>query len=143
MEIEKILKKFLDLKPLIVAGKTFDPDGVDEIRLETGESVYWVKDGGDVWLSLDPQSDEIIVFTSVEDEVDSSGETIAYRGDDWEFEYESEAVILEDGEETDDITFRDFEGMNGRVLRVIENMVTADITVSVGEKITEDDIQEA
>ena len=142
MNIEKALQKFQDMESLIVGGTTFETEGIDEIRLETGESIYWVKDGGDVWLSLDPQSEEIILFTVIEDEIDYSGETVVYRGDDWEFEYESEAMIVEDGEETDEIMFRDFEGPNGRVLRVVENMVTGDISASVGEKVTEDDIQE-
>ncbi|MBU1126547.1 MAG: hypothetical protein ABH826_02645 [Patescibacteria group bacterium] len=143
MQVEKAIEKFLEGESIIVAGKTFDTDTVEEIRLETGDKIYWVRDGGDLWLSVDPESEEIILFHTVEEEIDSSGDTVYFKGEDYEFEFEGIGRILDDGEETDEIIFRDFSGPDGEVLRAAENTVSNEIETSIGTKITDEDLQEA
>ncbi len=142
MQVEKAIEKFFEGEAIIVAGKTFEADSVEEIRLETGDEIYWIRDGGDLWLSVDPESDEIILFHTVEEELDSSGDTVYFKGEDYEFEFEGVARILDDGEETDEVIFRDFTGPDGEILRVAENTTSNEIETSVGSKISDEDLQE-
>ena len=113
MNVKKALEKFKELEPVIVDGATFTTEHLDEIKLETGEIVYWVRDGGDLWLLLDPQSEEIILFHDIEEEIDASTDTITYSGEDYDLEYEAEVYILDEGEETDQVAIRDFAGPGG------------------------------
>lgn len=141
MKIQSVIEMFLDEQSLVVDGKTFSPERIEEIEIETGENLYWIEDDGDNWLSIDPESEEVILFRKLDEEIDSSGETTFYNGVDYEFEFETEAYALDDGEKSEKLFFKDFESGN-EVLRVVENTVTTEIEASLGRKITEDDFQE-
>lgn len=142
MNVKKALKNFQEFEPVIVSGTTFTAEHLEEIKLETGEVVYWIRDGGDLWLLLDPQSEEIILFHDIEEEVDASSDTLTFGGEDYDLEYEAKVHILDDGEETDEVIIRDFSGPDGELLRVMENMVTNEVTTSQGRTVTEDELQE-
>ena len=141
MKIQNVIEKFTEFKPLVVDGTTFTPESLEEVKLETGDSVFWVEDDGNLWLALDAESDEVILFNKIEEEVDSSGETMYFNGTDYELEYEATGFIIEDGEQTEKLLFKDYEA-NGEVLRVVENTVTANVEASLGKKITDEDFQE-
>ena len=141
MKIQNVIEKFLEEESLVVDGKTFFPNRLEEIQLETGENFYWIEDEGDAWLSIDPESEEVILFHKLDEEIDSSGETTFYNGTDYEFEFETVAYAMDEGEKSEKLLFKDFEN-NGETLRVIENTVTNDVESSLGKKITEDDFQE-
>ncbi len=142
MNVQQALEKFKNFEPVIVAGLTFVAENIEELRLETGERVFWIYNGSDLWLSIDIESEEFILFNQIEDDIDVGGETTYYNGIDYEFDYEGTAYIIEDGEETEKILFKDFEGPNGEILRVTENVISNEIIVSLGKKITDDDLQE-
>ena len=143
MNIEEALEKILNEEPIIVAGTTFETRQIDEVNLETGEKVFWIKDGGDMWLSLDQDAEEIILFTDIEEEIDGESDVAVYGGDDYEFSYETAGKIKDDGEELDKISYREFENNEGTVLRVTEYIVGGEVVASVGHKISEDELQEA
>ena len=143
MEVSEAAQRLMQDEPIVVAGKTFEPTSIEELKLETGEMMYWIMDGADVWLSLDVGSEEIILFSEIEGEFDPTEDTVVYSGEDYEFTYEGEGILLEDGEEVDRIFFRDYEGSTGRTLRVAEYAVNSEISASLGQKLPDDDLQEA
>jgi len=141
MTIAEALKHIQEDKPIIISGKTFIPESWDEVKLDSGESVYWIRDGGDLWLSLDPDGEEAIIFNDIEEEMDASEDLVIYSGDDYEFSYGATGRIIIDEEASDEVSFREFEA-DGRILRVTEYAVTGDTNYSIGIKASEEDFQE-
>ena len=143
MHVSEAIEQLLADNAIVVVDKTFEPTSIEALRLETGDMMYWVADGGDIWLSLDPDSEEVILFSEIEGEFDASEDTIVYNGEDYEFSYEGEGTVIEEGEDIDTILFRDFEGPDGRILRVAEYTVNSEIIAALGRKVPEEDLQEA
>lgn len=143
MNVKDILELLQDDKEVVVAGKTFEPTAFDEVRLETGESIYWVRDGAGVWLSVDPESEEVILFDDIEGDFDPSEDALIYNGEDFEFSYEGDGKFTEDGEELDKVLFRDYEGPDGRIIRLAESMANNEVTASLGRKVPEEELQAA
>ena len=142
MNISEAIKQLQQDKPIVVAGKTFEPTSVEELRLETGETLYWVRDGADVWLSLDPSSEEVILFDQIEVEFDPNEDSQVHNGEDFEFSTEGEGKLTEEDEELDTIMFRDYEGPDSRILRLAEYVVNSEIIASIGQKVPEEELQE-
>jgi len=142
MNVQDALNILMNEEPIVVAGKTFTPESIDEVRLDTGDMVYLVRDGGDLWLSMDPESDEVILFSDVAEEVDASAEVASYAGEDYEFSYEANGKIEDGGEEIETVTWREFEKDDGTILRVTELEVGGESYTSIGNKIPEDELQE-
>jgi hypothetical protein len=143
MNVHQTLKAFQNNNSVIVLDKTFEPRGVDKLRLETGEDIFWILDGGALWLEIDPNAEEVTLFEGIEGEFEDSQERVFYAGDDYEFSYEGSATILdEDGETMDKVSFRDFEKNGGSTLRLVEFESSGDMTASLGMMVTEEDLQE-
>lgn len=143
MKISEALKALKNDEPILVRDKTVEPHNIDEFKLETGEMIYWIKDGTDVWLAIDEASEEVILFNEIEADVDLAAESVFYAGDDYEFTFEASAQILdEDGEEQDKVDFRDYERTDGQVIRVMEFEVNGDMQAFVGWKVAEEELQE-
>lgn len=127
-------------KPIIVRDTTFVPRGVDEAVLDSGETVYWAHDnGGGKWLSIDPEGEEIMLFEDVDDTMEADDEILVYRGQDYEFSYESRVTILEEDGGTV-VTMREFEGPTA-IIRVLEDETTGEVTHAYGVKLTEEELQ--
>lgn len=141
MQISQALSDLEKGKSIAIAGKTFAPTLIDEVKMKSGETMYWIRDGGDVWLSLDPASDEVILFVGIEVELDLEEDTVVYSGEDYEFYYEDEGTLYEEGEEIDKIHFRDYEGGDGQVMRVASYSVNNEVLSSLGQKVPEEDLQ--
>lgn len=145
MKIGAVLKKFQKQESVIVRDKTFEPHQIDTFKLETGDLVYWIKDGEDLWMSIDLESDEIIIFHEIEAEVDATEESVFYAGDDYEFSYEASAKVLDEDDETqevDRVEIRDFERSDGEIFRVMEFEVTGDVMTLTGRKVPEEELIE-
>lgn len=128
--------------PIVVRDKTFSPRGVDEARLETGENVYWVYTKDGMWLSFDPDGEEIILFEDIDEELEPEDDTVVYGGEDYEFSYEGVATVGDDDGAT--VTnFKDYENEQGELIRIMEDDSNGDKTYAYGVKITEEDLQEA
>lgn len=144
MQISEALQALKNGDSIIVRDKTFEPHSIDEFQLETGETVFWVKDGENMWLSIDEGSEEVILFNEIEADIDPAAETIFYGGDDYEFSLEVSAKVLdEDGEEIDQIDFKDFDRGDGQLLRAMEYEVSGDVMVVIGSKISDEELYEA
>ncbi|MFH1632215.1 MAG: hypothetical protein ABIA47_04365 [bacterium] len=143
MDIKQALAQLQEGKPIVVNDKTFVPEDIEEIKLDTGELVYWVRDGESLWLAVDPSSEEVILFNDVEADIDSSQETVFYNNADHELSSEGSGVISDEGEEVDRVDFLDYESDGGEILRVISYEVTGDSIASVGRVVPEEELQEA
>ncbi|MBU0613931.1 hypothetical protein KJ766_01430, partial [Patescibacteria group bacterium] len=115
MKVENILDLLKDGEPIAINDKTFTPEMIEEVRLETGDIVYWVIDGGDLWLSVDVDSEEVILFSRIEEEVDVSLDSVLYGGEDYELSLETKGTVLEDGEEIDQVIIREFQNESGDI----------------------------
>lgn len=143
MTIDEVLSALKSDSAVVVGDTTFEPRGVDSVTLETGETVYWAHEGDGSWLSIDPSSDEIILFEDIDEELEPEDETVVYGGEDYEFSYEGTATIKsEDGEEVT-MGFREYESAGGDIIRLTDSESTGDKKVSVGTKLTEDELQPA
>lgn len=141
MRVQEVLETINKFDPVVVAGKTFEPQTIDQVILESGETVFWVHGDDGSWLSLDQESEEVIRFTDVEEEVGAAKDVVLYAGDEYEFSYESSAKVRDEDGEEELISFREYEAPSGMVLRVINYEVIGERVVSIGEKITEDMLQ--
>ena len=142
MNVSEAIEQLQQDKSIVVAGKTFEPTSMEELQLETGETMHWVRDGADFWLSLDPSSEEVILFDQIEVEFDPNEDSQIYNGEDFEFSYAGEGKLKEEDEELDTIMFRDYEGPGGRILRLAEYVVNSELIASIGQKVPEEELQE-
>lgn len=143
MTIPEVLDALQSDVPIVVGDKTFEPRGLDAVTLETGETVYWAHEKNGAWLSIDPASDEIILFEDIDEELEPEDDTVVYGGEDYEFSYEGTANITSDDGEDLAMNFREYESPDGDIIRITEEATTGDIRVSLGTKLTEDELQAA
>jgi hypothetical protein len=142
MQIAAALEVLGNDEALVVRDKTFHPRGVDTIALETGEKVYWVPSVEGVWLSLDPEGEEIVLFEDIDEELEPEDDIVVYGGEDHELAYEGVAsTSAEEGGKT--ITFKDYESADGEIVRIMIEESTGDVTAAYGVKLTEEDLQKA
>ncbi|MBT4857408.1 hypothetical protein HON52_04460 [Candidatus Uhrbacteria bacterium] len=140
MNIQDLLSRLQEEQPVLVKSLSFDPDTIDQAVLDTGESVYWIRNESGRWLSIDIGSDEIMLFEEADEDVDPSEAIVVFRNKDFEFSYEGKGnVIDEDGVVIEPVTFKDFES-EGELLRVVISDVTGDRVVSIGQIVAEDDV---
>ncbi len=142
MLISEALEQVKNDQAIVVRDKTFHPRGVEPITLETGETVYWVQSREGIWLSLDPQGEEIILFEDIDEEVEPEDDIVVYGGQDYEFSYEGTATMsVEEGGKV--MSFKEYEAPSGEIVRLIEEESTGDMSAAYGKKLTEEDLQEA
>jgi hypothetical protein len=142
MNIHDALELVKNDDAIVVRDKTFHPRGLDQVTLETGETVYWVHSREGLWLSLDPQGEEIILFEDIDEALEPEDEIIVYGGEDYEFSYEGTAsTSLDDGGKV--TTFKDYEASSGEIVRLMEEESTGEVTGAYGVKLTEEDLQAA
>lgn len=142
MTIEEALQALQEGSSIIVGDKTFTPKTIDKVRLETGEHVYWVRSDETIWVSLDVDSEEVIVFTDVEEEFDYEEDSHFYVNEDYELSFETEAKMVDEDEEEEPVNWKDYESDAGRVLRITQYSVSGDQIVSSGQKLPEDALNE-
>lgn len=142
MTIVEVLSALQDDQPVVVRDKTFKPASVDAILLDTKETVYWVRSRDGIWLSIDPESEEVKMFEDINEELEPEDDVVVYGGDDYEFSYEGSATLKND-EAGGLMSFREFENANGNIVRITEYEATGDVVVSYGNVITEEEMQEA
>ncbi len=141
MTIAEALKKLQEEQPIVVRDKTFEPQRVDEIVLESGEAVFWVHAKDGTWLSLDADGEEVIHFEDIDEEMIPEDEIVVYGGQDYEFSYESKITLLTDDGGTM-MVMKEFEGPSA-IIRLIEDESTGDTIASYGRKVNEEELQQA
>jgi hypothetical protein len=141
MTIAEALKRVQQEQSIIVRDKTFEPTRADEIVLESGETVFWVRAKDGTWLSLDQEGEEVIQFEDIDEEMEPEDDIVVYGGQDYEFSYESKVTLLTDDGGTI-MMMREFEGPSA-IIRLIVDESTGDTTASYGRKVNEEELQEA
>ncbi|HCC83894.1 TPA: hypothetical protein DEP96_03525 [Candidatus Uhrbacteria bacterium] len=143
MTISEVVEALQNDQAIVVGDTTFQPRGFDAVRLETNETIYWAVAKSGNWLSIDPEADEIIMFEDIDEELEPEDDTVVYGGQDYEFSYEGSATMKsEDGEDIT-LTFQEFESSTGYLIRLTDNENAGEKKVSVGSKLTEDELQMA
>lgn len=143
MTIEETIELLKNGESITIGDKQFDPISFDEIRLISGEMLYFAEDDNQgVLLSIDQDSDEIIMFQKIEDDLEVEDETIVYGGSDYELSLESEGNIIVDDNEIESISFKDFENGSGDKIRLVEYGAGGDIRGWSGSIVIEDELKE-
>jgi hypothetical protein len=142
MTIAEVVSALQNEQKIVVRDKTFVLRTLETVVLDTGENVYWAYGKGGIWLSIDPGSEEIVQYEDIDEELEPEDDIVVYGGDDYEFSYEGSAT-LKDDETAAMYTFREFENMDGRHIRLTVNEGNSETTVATGTLVTEEEIQEA
>lgn len=142
MQLATALELLRDDAAIVVHGRTFEPQGVREVTLETGEKVYWAEGKDGTLLSLAPESDEILLFEEMAETPEPEDDMVVCGGEDYELSYEGTAVVRE-GESNISYALKDFEGPDGNILRLREEEMSGETAAMFGTPLTEEDLQEA
>jgi hypothetical protein len=143
MTISEVIQKFTEGEAITIGDKQFDPTSFDEIRLDSGEMLFFAEDEQQgVLLSMDEESDEVILFQKIEEEIEIEDDIVVYGGVDYELSLEGSGQVLLNGVESETITFQDFEAGNGGKFRVVQYEVTGETRMWAGDVIMEEDIKE-
>lgn len=142
MEITKALSALQNDEPIVIRDKTFKPRKVEAVSLETGEKVYWITSRDSVWLSLDPEGEEIILFEDIDEELEPEDDIVVHGGEDYEFSYEGVATMSqEEGGKV--VSFKEYASADGEIIRIMEEESTGEKSGAFGVKLTEEDLQMA
>lgn len=141
MTISDLLALLQDDQAVVVDGKTFDPNSIDEVELQTGEMVFWVREG-DTWLSIDEEAEEVILFQDIEEDIEMDADALIYRGEDFELSIEVSGMLVDGGQQLDTVKYRDFENADGEVFRIIQEGMSSDLYFAFGRKLAEEQLQE-
>ena len=141
MHVEEALAQLKKFDPIVILGKTFEPQTIDQVRLESGENVFWIHASEGSWISVDPESEEVISFFNIDEELSGGKEVKLYAGEEYEFSYESSAKVVDEEGDQETVSFRDYESSEGAILRIMQFEVSGDRVVAVGQMISEEMLQ--
>ncbi len=129
-----------------VLNQPFQYMGRAEVTLDDGTKIFWLYNDNEGLLSVAPDTEELILFDRVHDEVEPS-DVILYQGKEFEFNYEDAGNVTaiegdSETEEDDRYLFTDYQSKDGQTLRLISNENTGEAGVYFGKILSEDDISE-
>ncbi len=142
MNIEKAIQQLENGQPIVVGDKTIEPASHEKIHLETGDMLYLFQDSHDMWLSVDPESEEVILFQTLDEELDSSEEIQVFGGHDYELSMHHEGNIMDDDEELEEIAIYDFESSDKERIRILQYSVSGEVVPMIGRLVPPDALQE-
>ena len=145
MNVQKALDLLLGGSPVVVSGKTFTSAKLQKIHLTTAEMQYWFHGDDHIWLSIDAESEEVVMFEDIDEEVEAIDDVVPYGGEDHELSVEQSGKVLdEEDEQLDVVQFNDYESHRGQIVRLTEYEVSEDsVDVAIGRIMTEEEIQAA
>ncbi|HBD04859.1 TPA: hypothetical protein DCZ32_00165 [Candidatus Uhrbacteria bacterium] len=109
-----------------------------QVELKGGEVQHWLYCDSDFLLVVVPETEEISLYTRIEEELEIDDEQVSYGGDDYEFSYEDSGI--ESKEDPVPISFKDYESDKSERIRVLTNEDSGDVSYYEGMTLTEDDI---
>ena len=148
MTIKELLKDLETGEEITVLNKPFTYLGRAEIKLDSGNNLYWMYGSDDAVVAVSPEDENLILFESIENDVEPEEDMILFQGKEYEFSYEDAGLVSEvigdtPIEEEDRFSFSDYAGEGGRLMRLIVNENTGDKSAYFGTVIAEDDIMPA
>lgn len=145
MKIEELLHHLEPGSRITVSNKPYAYTGKAKITLAGGDVRYWLANSSGGMLAIAPDDEEIVVFESVDEEVEPEDGLVLYRGKEHEFSYEDSGAVTEvvgetEFEEDDRYAFSDYESDDGAVVRLVTNENTGDQYAFYGRIVVEEDI---
>ncbi|MFH1404773.1 MAG: hypothetical protein ABIH21_01585 [Patescibacteria group bacterium] len=145
MDINELITSVQPGAELNISNTPFSYTGTSRITLDSGDVLHWLYSGDERLLAIAPTDEELIIFTSIDEEMEPDGTTVLYQGKEHEFSYEDTGVVTYvDGElnaeEEDRVSFSDYESAEGGVVRLVTNENTGESQAYVGTVIIEDEI---
>ncbi len=133
---------------LLVRNDPFEYSGRAEVTLDGGEVVHWLFADDGSFVSVNPETDEMIDCWMAADEVEQDEEdpdVVGYHGESYELSYHDKgsitAVVGETPvEEGETYVFRDFENDDGELVRIVENDTTGDTQAYHGAVLVEESV---
>lgn len=119
--------------------------GHAQIELDDGAKTRWLYDDEGNLFCVSPKDEELIFFKEVQDEVEPDGDTITFKGKEYEFESEDTGTVSdiygESVAEADDTFLQsDYQTAEGEILRIVNNEGTGENLVYLGTYVSEDDV---
>lgn len=132
---------------LTISTEVFTLVGRLRVRLGDGTEATWLFAEEELLLSIQPDSEELFLFSIVEQQLERDDNIVIEQGKEYEFSYEDRGAIeTSEGEgpydEGDDVEFSDFESDDGSLVRIITNSYNGEETSYVGHIVTEEDVIE-
>jgi len=145
MTIDDILELAQIGQELSVLNSPFKIHGRITITLAGGDDVVWIFSDEEKLLTVNPVTDEILVLTRMEDDLNGDEEAVAFQGKEYEFSYEDNGEISggEDGDDYDvgeKVSFKDFESEDGQIVRMVNTSGAEDQLNYAGQALLDDDI---
>lgn len=144
MTTEELLHKLQIGTELSVQNTSFVYSGKATLSLAGGEVTNWLFGEDGEILSVNPQTEEIVFYRSVEDEIEEDEEGVVYRNESFERLNEEVGTVDSVDEEAplaeaDVIRFTDFEGEKSLLRRTV-NEGTGEGQAYSGIVVVEEDI---
>ncbi|HBO99696.1 MAG: hypothetical protein UU48_C0006G0073 [Candidatus Uhrbacteria bacterium GW2011_GWF2_41_16] len=148
MTLKQLLETTQPGQTLLAHNDPFDYQGKAEITLEGGDVIYWLFNEKDSFISVNPETDEMVDFRGVEDEVEREEDdpgTVGYEGDNYELSYEDRGTLTKiEGdiplEEGHIFVFKDYEKEDGGLVRILENEMTGEEQIYAGSILVEEEV---
>ncbi len=145
MHVDKLLRADLGTR-FTVFTEPFTLESKLTMKLEGGLSNYWFFDGERMFLAVDPEAEEIIIFSPVESQIEKDDDIVVEGGKDHEFSYEDHGTVDEvEGDapfdQGDELSFTDYEADDGSRIRIITNDYNGEEKIFSGQVVTDDDIR--
>lgn len=132
---------------LSVANEPFVLQSKLTLKLEGGVNAHWLFSNSGTCLSINPETEEILILRPVEKEIEHDDEVVVESGKDYEFSYEDRGAVEELGgegvfDEGDELEFMEYEAGDGDRVRIVTNTYNGEERAFVGNVVTEEDIVE-
>ncbi len=130
---------------LTVSTETFTLNSQLPIHLEGGVQNRWFFSEEGLFLSVNPETEEMLLFTPVDTELERDDDIIVEGGKDYELSYEDRGTVQDtDGDgpysADDELEFCDFEADDGTRIRIVTNTFNGEEDAYVGRVVIEEDI---
>lgn len=145
MTIPELLKKLEPETDLMISNEPFAYSGKAKMTLDGGDERFWLFNADGWMLTIAPSDEELVYYRQVDEMLEPDGETVGYRGVDYEFSYEDAGTASETEGETaveleERYRFADYESDEGERVRIVTNESTGESRSFVGSVISEDDV---
>ncbi|MBI4598589.1 hypothetical protein HY734_00130 [Candidatus Uhrbacteria bacterium] len=147
MTTEELLKTLKTSQTLLVHNDPLDYQGRAEVTLDGGVKVYWLFGEDGAFISVNPETDEMMDFWKAEEDIEREEDVVGvgYRGENYELSYEDKGSVTKvEGdvpvEEGEVFIFQDYENESGALVRTVQNETTGDEQSYTGSVLAEEEV---
>jgi hypothetical protein len=148
MTSEELLHHVEPGTTLLVRNDAFDYAGKAEVTLDGGDVVYWLFAEDGSFVSVNPQTDEMVDFWTTGEELEREEEepdVVGYQGENFELSYHDRASVTKvvgevPVDEGEVYVFQDFENDDGELVRILQNEASGDEQAFTGGILIEEHV---